>query len=101
MFVAKIFNSIPSPESNSFDLGPVTVHFYAVLILIGIVLATFLTAKRLGVRGVKQGLVIDIVIWAVPFGIIGGRISEVPSCDELVSRIVAEARGRIAALTAG
>jgi prolipoprotein diacylglyceryl transferase len=77
MFVAKIFNSIPSPEINSFDLGPVTVHFYAVLILIGIVLATFLTAKRLGVRGVKQGLVIDIVIWAVPFGIIGGRIFHV------------------------
>ena len=72
-----LLGSIPSPDINSFDLGPVTIHFYAVLILIGIVLATFLTAKRLQTRGVKQGFVIDIVIWAVPFGIIGGRIFHV------------------------
>jgi prolipoprotein diacylglyceryl transferase len=72
-----LLGSIPSPDINSFDLGPVTIHFYAVLILIGIVLATFLTAKRLQTRGVKQGFVIDIVIWAVPFGIVGGRIFHV------------------------
>ena len=43
----------------------------------------------------------DIDNGVMATGIIGGRISEVPSCEELVSRIVAEARGRIAALTAG
>lgn len=42
----------------------------------------------------------DIENGVMATGIVGGRISEVPSCEELVSRIVAEARLRIAALTA-
>jgi NAD(P)H-dependent flavin oxidoreductase YrpB (nitropropane dioxygenase family) len=32
-------------------------------------------------------------------GVVGGRIDEVPSCAELVDRIVAEAHARIAALS--
>jgi NAD(P)H-dependent flavin oxidoreductase YrpB (nitropropane dioxygenase family) len=32
-------------------------------------------------------------------GVVGGRIDEIPSCQELVERIVAEARTRIGALT--
>jgi hypothetical protein len=31
-------------------------------------------------------------------GIVGGRIDEIPTCKELVERIVAEAHARIAAL---
>ena len=32
-------------------------------------------------------------------GVVGGRIEDIPTCQDLVDRIVAEARGRIAALT--
>lgn len=41
----------------------------------------------------------DIERGVMATGVVGGRISEIPTCQELVDRIVAEARGRIAALT--
>ncbi|MEY2676035.1 MAG: hypothetical protein RL510_55 [Actinomycetota bacterium] len=68
---------IPSPESGSFTVGPVQIHFYALFILLGITLALLLGSSRLKKRGADGGLVLDIALWAVPFGIIGGRIFHV------------------------
>ncbi|GAA4680296.1 prolipoprotein diacylglyceryl transferase [Frondihabitans cladoniiphilus] len=68
---------IPSPSINSFDIGPLTVHFYALCILVGIVIAIVLTNGRLKRRGVESGVILDIAIWAVPIGLIGGRLYHV------------------------
>jgi prolipoprotein diacylglyceryl transferase len=54
-----------------------TIRTYAIAILIGIVAAVILTQRRLTARGAERGIVIDIAIWAVPFGIIGARIFHV------------------------
>jgi len=54
-----------------------TIRAYAIAILIGIVAAVVLTQRRLTARGVQPGIVLDIAIWAVPFGIIGARIYHV------------------------
>ncbi|MBC2650278.1 NAD(P)H-dependent flavin oxidoreductase [Novosphingobium aerophilum] len=43
----------------------------------------------------------DIVNGAMATGVVGGRITDLPTCQELVDRVVAEARGRLAALCAG
>jgi len=72
-----VFLSIPSPTISSITLGPVVIHYYALFILAGIVVATFLTAGRMKARGMEAGLAIDIAIWAVPFGIVGGRLFHV------------------------
>lgn len=72
-----LFSSIPSPTISSFTLGSVTVHYYALFILAGIVVATVVTAGRMKARGMEAGAAIDIAIWAVPFGIIGGRLFHV------------------------
>ena len=40
----------------------------------------------------------DIEHGAMATGIVGGRISEIPTCQELVDRIMAEARARLSAL---
>jgi prolipoprotein diacylglyceryl transferase len=72
-----VFFSIPSPTISSITLGPVVIHYYALFILAGIVVATFLTAGRMKARGMEAGLAIDIAIWAVPFGIVGGRLFHV------------------------
>lgn len=69
--------SIPAPPASSFQIGPFVIHFYALLILSGIILATIWTSARMKKRGVDPGLAIDIAIWAVPFGIIGGRFFHV------------------------
>jgi len=71
------FYSIPSPSMSSITLGPVVVHFYALFILAGIIVATIVTAGRMKARGMEAGLAIDIAIWAVPFGIVGGRLFHV------------------------
>ena len=73
----QILASIPSPDISYFDVGPVRIHIYALCILTGIVLATVIANRRLTKRGAESGVAIDIALWAVPFGIIGGRIFHV------------------------
>lgn len=72
-----LLSSIPSPTVSFFDIGPVRIHFYALFILLGIALAIWIGSLRFKARGGKPGLILDIAIWAVPFGIVGGRIFHV------------------------
>jgi prolipoprotein diacylglyceryl transferase len=67
--------SIPSPDPAwaSFTLGPFTIRTYALCILVGIVLATIWTSRRLTKRGAEPGVVLDVILWAVPLGIIFAR----------------------------
>ncbi|MBF6558507.1 MAG: prolipoprotein diacylglyceryl transferase, partial [Acidimicrobiales bacterium] len=74
---------IPSPTISAFQVGPLTIRFYALCILAGIVLAVWLTSRRLTARGGRDGAVLDIAMWAVPFGIAGGRIYHVITDPEL------------------
>ncbi|TFD81112.1 prolipoprotein diacylglyceryl transferase [Cryobacterium psychrophilum] len=72
-----MFASIPSPGISYFDLGPLRIHFYALFILAGIVVAVWLTSRRLTRRGGQPELVLDIALWTVPLGIVGGRLYHV------------------------
>jgi prolipoprotein diacylglyceryl transferase len=65
---------IPSPPVSGIHLGPLFVHFYALMYLIGIALAVYIAARRWAAAGGDRELVIDVTVWAVPAGIIGGRI---------------------------
>ena len=67
----------PGPEWSSFDLGPFRIHAYALCILAGIIAATVMTSRRLTARGGEPGVVLDIILWAVPLGIVGARIYHV------------------------
>jgi len=72
-----LITSIPSPSIQYFDLGPLRIHIYALCILFGIALATWITDARLTKRGAERGVVLDIILWAVPLGIIGARFYHV------------------------
>ena len=74
---------IPSPTVSAFELGPLTIRFYALCILGGIVLGTWLSARRLRARGGTTAQALDIIVWAVPFGIIGGRVYHVITDNQL------------------
>jgi prolipoprotein diacylglyceryl transferase len=65
---------IPSPPINSFHIGPLDVHFYALGYIVGITLAILITRRRWRALGGDPNLVNDIALWVVPAGIIGGRI---------------------------
>ena len=69
--------AIPSPTSGVWHLGPFPIRAYALCILAGIVVAVWMTGRRLVDRGHAKEKAIDISAWAVPFGIVGGRIYHV------------------------
>ncbi len=68
---------IPSPEISFIDLGIFRIHFYALFILTGIAIATWLADIKLSKRGAPKGSMLDVALWAVPFGILGGRFFHV------------------------
>ncbi len=72
-----ILTSIPSPEISFIELGPLRIHFYALFILTGIIVALVLTEARLRARGAESGIALDVSLWAIPFGILGGRFFHV------------------------
>ncbi|MGK5172592.1 prolipoprotein diacylglyceryl transferase [Geodermatophilus sp. CPCC 205761] len=69
--------AIPSPTQGVWELGPLPIRAYALCIIAGIVAAIWLTDRRWRARGGAEGDVLDIAVWAVPFGIVGGRIYHV------------------------
>ena len=73
---------IPSPTVSFISLGPLKIHFYALCILLGIVVALRLTERRWIARGGEVGFVSDIAVVAVPVGIIGGRVYHVITTPE-------------------
>ncbi len=72
-----VLASIPSPAQGVWELGPFPLRAYALCIIAGIVVAVWLTEKRWVARGGASGDVLDIAVWAVPFGIVGGRLYHV------------------------
>lgn len=73
---------IPSPTQGVWYLGPVPLRAYALCILAGILVAVWLTQRRLAARGGDPERVIDVAMWAVPFGIVGGRLYHVISSPQ-------------------
>jgi prolipoprotein diacylglyceryl transferase len=65
---------IPSPSENGFHLGPLFIHVYGLMYVVGITLAIIITRRRWRTLGGNPDLVGDVALWAVPAGIIGGRI---------------------------
>jgi prolipoprotein diacylglyceryl transferase len=65
---------IPSPPVNGFHIGPAFIHYYAVMYLVGIAAAIYITRRRWVRAGGDPELMYDVAMWAVPAGIIGGRI---------------------------
>jgi prolipoprotein diacylglyceryl transferase len=62
------------------ELGPFKIHIYALCIIAGIVLAIWYGDKRFKTKGENlENVVADVAIWAVPFGILGGRLYHVIS----------------------
>lgn len=69
--------SIPSPDQGVWELGPLPIRAYALIILVGIVVGAVIADRRWVARGGRKGEMYDIALWAVPFGIVGARIYHV------------------------
>ncbi len=69
--------SIPSPSQGVWYVGPVPLRGYALAIILGIVAAIWIGERRWIARGGKAGEMSDLALWAVPFGLVGGRLYHV------------------------
>jgi len=70
--------SIPTPATSAVEIGPLTIHFYALCIIAGVALAIWLGNLRFThAHDEVDGVVADVAILAVPAGVIGGRIYHV------------------------
>ena len=65
---------IPSPAQGVWHLGPVPIRAYALCIITGIIAALIIGDRRWVARGGEPGVIYDIALWTVPFGLIGGRL---------------------------
>ena len=72
--------AFPTPTQSALEIGPLTIHFYALCIIAGISVAIWLGDKRFRAKAVNgKSVVSEVAITAVPVGIIGGRIYHVIS----------------------
>ena len=68
---------IPSPAESVWHLGPFPIRAYALCIIAGAIVAVWIGEKRFVARGGRPGAVGDVAVWAIPFGIVGGRLYHV------------------------
>jgi len=64
----------PSPSQGVWHLGPIPIRAYALFIIAGIIAALLVGDRRWEARGGERGVIYDIALWAVPFGLVGGRL---------------------------
>ncbi|HEY5336116.1 MAG TPA: prolipoprotein diacylglyceryl transferase [Mycobacteriales bacterium] len=83
---AGLIASIPSPSDSEIHLGPIPIRAYALCIILGVVFCVAISERRMRRRGYRAGLVADIAIWAVPFGIVGARLYHVITDNQLYFR---------------
>jgi prolipoprotein diacylglyceryl transferase len=74
---------IPSPSTGVWEIGPFPLRAYALGIIVGALLAIWIGERRFVARGGREGLISDVAIWAIPFGIVGARIYHVATDPEL------------------
>jgi phosphatidylglycerol---prolipoprotein diacylglyceryl transferase len=76
--------SIPSPSSSTVEIGPLSIHFYGLTLLVAIAAAVAITGVRWTRRGGDWDLIFRCAVWGVAFGIVGARLYHViTSWDEL------------------
>jgi prolipoprotein diacylglyceryl transferase len=75
--VTTVLAYIPSPPRGVWYLGWLPIRAYALFIIIGIVVALVIGDRRWVARGGQAGVIYDIALWAVPFGLVGGRLYHV------------------------
>ncbi|RFZ49197.1 Prolipoprotein diacylglyceryl transferase [Mycobacterium marinum] len=71
---ATVLAYFPSPPRGVWHLGPLPIRAYAFFIIIGIVMGLMIGDRRFAARGGERGVIYDIALWMVPFGLIGGRL---------------------------
>ncbi len=58
----------------AFEIGPLSVAWYGLIIVTGMILAVYLTIREGEKRGISEDFVVDTAFWVLPIGILGARL---------------------------
>ena len=58
----------------AFELGPIPVHWYGIIIASAMVLAVFLAVNEGQKRGIKEDTIYDLLLWGLPLALICARL---------------------------
>ena len=58
----------------AFEIGPLSVAWYGLIIVVAMILAVYLTIKEGEIRGISEDFVVDTAFWVLPLGILGARL---------------------------
>jgi phosphatidylglycerol:prolipoprotein diacylglycerol transferase len=59
---------------HAVEWGPIVIHWYGVIIAIGIFLAVYLSSKEAKRKGLGEELIVDLTLWLIPIGFLGARL---------------------------
>jgi len=56
------------------EWGPIIIHWYGVIIVFGMLLAIYLSSKEARRKGLGENVIVDLVLWVIPIGLLGARL---------------------------
>jgi phosphatidylglycerol:prolipoprotein diacylglycerol transferase len=59
---------------EGFNIGPITIHYYGIIIMMGVLVAAFMSTKEAKRRGIDPEMVWDMLPWLLIGGIVGARL---------------------------
>ncbi|WP_026581392.1 prolipoprotein diacylglyceryl transferase [Bacillus sp. J33] len=67
-------DTIQPIDRIAFEVGPITVYWYGIIIAFGIFIGLYLAAKEAKRSGFNKDIIIDLMMWAIPIAIISARL---------------------------
>lgn len=77
---------------QGFNIGPLTIRFYAILIIIGAIAGAWLASRQAKKHGEDSEIILDLLPWLLIGGIIGARLWHIftPSASNIAQGVTTE-----------
>ncbi|MBQ2928077.1 MAG: prolipoprotein diacylglyceryl transferase [Oscillospiraceae bacterium] len=73
-YISFPFLGIEVNPPRTLSIGPLTAHYYGLIIAVGLILAVLYACRRSKEFGIKEDDILDGVLWVTPFAIVCARI---------------------------
>ena len=64
---------LPVPDPVAFKVFGLDIRWYGIMVVLGMICAVLLSQRRAPKYGIDPERVLDVVLWAIPLGVVGAR----------------------------